>query len=183
MVYKKVTIAIISVLVVISLLLSVTIFFVHDEIISSDTIEKEIENAYSETLIHDFKSGYSVITNLSVIRNFSDDNENNCNIVVIFNNNNIDNNYNITNLELSITPKSGVMLNSIYSERTTTPTNVYEISNQTYTVKAESDYLYLNITASDYYSDGIEFTLKYDICGKGIRSINRFENLGTSMVV
>ena len=72
-------------------------------------------------------------------------------------------------------------LTSIHCEGATTPTNVYEISNETYTAKADSDYLYLNITTSDYYNDCIEFELKYNIYGQGIHSINKFNGLGVSV--
>lgn len=172
--------------ILLAALLITTVFYIcnRDELIT--TSEKDVypnptdDSVFSRGIIHQFKSGHSAENSVLITKTPMGNSS--CNIVITFNNHGDHDLYKISDLEFSIRPKDGVTLDSVSCDSGTDSQNFFEFQDNTFTANSD-DYLHLNITVSDYYSDGIVCDLKYNINGRFTHPIKEKCGFGTSISV
>ncbi len=149
----------ISIIIIIILILTIGFLYLKDELISTNSKDIEFsDNDFNRVLVHDFKSGHSVKSSLKITKTSVADSSD-YNIAVTFNNYQNSEAYKINNLEINIKPNADVTLKSAYHDDGVSSKNMFEFSNNTFTVTSKSDSLYVNLIVSNYYSNSIKSKL------------------------
>lgn len=185
---KKVTAAIFTLIVLVLIIGSATIFFItsRDEIVSTDISDFKANNLVGTKIIHETKSGspveLSVYTTVSKVLEYDDLYQ----VTVRFDQTE-NSSYDVENLSADIAFSQYDTIVSRYCSKGNLeyfePQIKYPDNNQVVSCDLEGNYAYVDIIVKLSQPHEIPINFTYDISGKGLNSLNGFPDQSCDITI